>query len=93
MDKATLRTLAQQAVAQATIKRIPSGRRTYTERQMYLRTEATDKEVQDAVLAGEEGADVAWLRRGQGILADVEQEAKRISQEAFEQNLARIGVA
>ncbi len=47
MIKDDLRQLAQQAVASRGVTKVPSGKRSLSEREMYLRTEATDHEVQE----------------------------------------------
>lgn len=72
MTKDQLRQIAADALKSGIqVQRIKMGARALTERQMYLRTDATDKEVEEAMLAGEIGADEVWVLRGEGRWTDV----------------------
>lgn len=55
MTKAEVQQMVEQALANGSVKvsRVPAGRRSMSERQMYLAAHASDEEVQEAGLSGE----------------------------------------
>lgn len=83
MTKDQLRALAADALKQGSITRVPQGRRAYTEREMYLRTEAPDYELQAERIEND-------LARRQARMTD-EQWAETKAQQAYEDRRARMG--
>jgi hypothetical protein len=83
MTKAALRALAEQAARTHSVTKVAQGARAYGEREMYLRTEATDRELD------EERIERSLAQRQKRM--SLEQAAETKAQQMYEDRRARMG--